>query len=134
VFFTGVSAKIVIPLEKLSDEEFVSRWITSASAQADTMLRKGESESIKDYANAQYYGTVSIGTPPQSFQVIFDTGSSNLWVPHVGCTHCGNPFFGSKSKFDHTASSSYQEDGADFEIMYGSGSVSGYFSSDNGTF
>mmetsp|Transcript_1556 Transcript_1556/g.3150 ORF Transcript_1556/g.3150 Transcript_1556/m.3150 type:complete len:407 (+) Transcript_1556:110-1330(+) len=96
-------------------------------------LQKGESESIKDYANAQYYGTISIGTPPQSFQVIFDTGSSNLWVPKVGCKHCGLPFIGKKSKYDHQTSSTYLEDGTDFEIMYGSGSVSGYFSKDSVT-
>lgn len=96
-----------------------------------SMIQKGESESIKDYANAQYFGEVSIGNPPQAFQVIFDTGSSNLWVPKVGCTHCGNPFFGKKHKYDEGASSSYEKDGSDFEIMYGSGSVKGYFSLDN---
>jgi hypothetical protein len=94
-------------------------------------LEDGESEPIKDYSNAQYYGTVSIGTPPQSFQVIFDTGSSNLWVPKVGCTHCGIPFIGKKSKYDHGSSSTYVQDGKDFNIMYGSGSVSGFFSSDD---
>ena len=97
------------------------------------MIQKGENEAIKDYANAQYYGTISIGSPPQSFQVIFDTGSSNLWVPKVGCVHCGNPFFGKKSKYDHETSSTYSEDGATFEIMYGSGSVSGFFSLDDVT-
>jgi Eukaryotic aspartyl protease len=120
----------VVPLHKLSDEEFLSRWTTTMASSS--LLTKGESESIKDYANAQYYGTVTMGAPPQSFQVIFDTGSSNLWVPRVGCTHCGNPFFGTKAKYDHAASSSYQADGTDFEIMYGSGSVSGYFSVENG--
>ena len=79
-------------LHKRSDEEFVASFLQrerdallALAQQQERRLRgtdvaNGESESIKDYANAQYYGSVSIGTPPQSFQVIFDTGSSNLWV------------------------------------------------------
>ena len=43
------------------------------------------------------------------------------------------PLLGTKSKYNHDKSTTYEEDGGDFEIMYGSGSVSGFFSKDTVT-
>lgn len=34
------------------------------------------------YFKAAYVAEVLIGTPPQTFTVIADTGSSNLWIPN----------------------------------------------------
>lgn len=104
-----------------------------AKFEEQVRAAEGATESIviKDYSNAQYFGEVEIGTPPQKFTVIFDTGSSNLWVPKVKCHNCGYWFVhGGKSKYDHEKSSSFQMDGSDFHIQYGSGDVKGKFAVD----
>jgi len=80
--------------------------------------------TIQDLQDLQYYGPISLGTPEQSFEVIFDTGSSNLWVPSAQCTACTH------KKFNPSASSTYVKNGTAFKITYGSGSIAGYLSED----
>mmetsp|Transcript_41663 Transcript_41663/g.107830 ORF Transcript_41663/g.107830 Transcript_41663/m.107830 type:complete len:407 (+) Transcript_41663:71-1291(+) len=50
-----------------------------------------------------YFGTVSIGTPPQPFVVVFDTGSGNLVVPHQ---ECSSDACTKHARFQQTASNS----------------------------
>ncbi|PAV79711.1 hypothetical protein WR25_19088 [Diploscapter pachys] len=88
----------------------------------DPKNRGSLSEPVNDFGDFEYLGNITIGTPEQSFIVVLDTGSSNLWVPGTGCN--GTPCR-QKHKYDSTKSSTFQKDGRSWTIQYGSGDARG---------
>ena len=63
-----------------------------------------------------------MGSNKQPFNIIFDTGSSNLWVPSKDCTNFACQ---KKHKYDKTTSKTYKAVGTPIAIFYGTGNVSG---------
>merc|ERR1712159_229607 len=116
-----------IPMIKRSNEEVIQGRLAAAEAAQGKNLGASPAEvKINDYQNAQYYGQATVGTPPQTFNVIFDTGSANLWVPNSKVGLRGLM----KNKYNSAKSSTYVKNGTEFKIQYGSGPVSGIWSED----
>ncbi|XP_077675975.1 pepsin A-like [Eretmochelys imbricata] len=104
-------------------EDFLKKHAYNpASKYFPSLANKFASEPLTNYMDTEYFGTISIGTPAQDFTVIFDTGSSNLWVPSVYCSSaaCTN-----HKKFNPSDSSTYKATSQSLSIQYGTGSMTG---------
>lgn len=144
---------VTIPISKIPDKQHhanilkshtpprivvSSRSPPSATAEQRRLIRGGGEEAVvlRDMDNAQYYGRVRIGTPPQEMIVVYDTGSADFWVPGAKCPTKSKNCSG-KNIFHKDASSSFSEVGSGaktkFLIEYGSGKVEGNFGVDTVT-
>lgn len=73
-----------------------------------------------------FYGHISVGTPPQTHSVIFDTGSSDTWIQGRHCSTCNRA-----PSFDPKESTSFDPNCLKLEHCtfideYGSGQAAAY--------
>ncbi|KAI9059064.1 acid protease [Trametes sanguinea] len=81
--------------------------------------KRDNSLSLADQSDFMWTGSITVGTPPKKFNVDFDTGSSDLFLPGPLCqTNCDK-----KSKYDPSDSSTSKDLHQSFTVSYGDGST-----------
>lgn len=126
-----------IPLiRRTQPERTVADWESWAKNEREALTAKyggniekrstGTNLMTNQNADSSYFGTVAIGTPPISFNVILDTGSSDLWVADQACTTgCSKV-----QLFNDLSSSTFHNLSEPFSIQYGSGAAVGTLGQD----
>ncbi|CAG9330743.1 cathD_3 [Blepharisma stoltei] len=124
------SASISIDIEKIHkpiDELLLDYKESNEKLQriSNQDLLRSPKSYITNHLNTQYYGKVHIGTPSSTFKVLFDTGSSWLWVTSKGCEFCHEC-----KQFDYEESSSYISNDTYITLDYGQSSAYGVVSTE----
>lgn len=98
--------------------------------ESHTSLKNGTAPTpLTNYLDTQYFGEISIGSPAQMFNVVFDTGSANLWIPSHDCSPLFTACF-THNRYEASKSTTHIQNGTGFSIQYASGNVRGFLSED----
>ncbi|XP_030369456.1 aspartic proteinase oryzasin-1-like [Scaptodrosophila lebanonensis] len=120
-FSSGISRVLRIPLQVQQRQSSFESFLSSNSSTQTLLLNNRE--------NLEYYGSVGMGTPPQTFKVLFDTGSANTWLPSSNCPR-SNKACHQHTRYEAAKSKSHVRQGQSFLLRYGAGTVSGFLSQD----
>ncbi|XP_043308432.1 pregnancy-associated glycoprotein 1-like isoform X3 [Cervus canadensis] len=114
----------------LSEKNMLNNFLKEHAYRLYQISSPGSNATIHPLRNIMdmlYVGKITIGTPPQEFQVVFDTGSSELWVSSL---FCPSPACSTHVRFRHLESSTFRPTKKTFRITYGSGSMKGFLAYD----
>ncbi|KAH9166029.1 acid protease [Lactarius sanguifluus] len=93
-----------------------------SASQLKPSIKRSKGDSLTYDSTELWYGSITVGTPPVTYTVDFDTGSSDLFLPSSNCdsTCSGHTLY-------HPSRSSTSSDvGQTFKLRYGYGlTVSG---------
>ncbi|TQW01217.1 endothiapepsin precursor [Cordyceps javanica] len=119
VNFAGEKGRFTVDLK------YNENFQRSSSVPAAIVARDDGSGTTPAYnskvrPDGEYYAEVLVGTPPQKINLLFDTGSSDLWLFGADVDGKTDP---AQAKWNHTSSSTAQlvQDGK-WSIHYGDGS------------
>ncbi|KAH8986114.1 acid protease [Lactarius akahatsu] len=90
-----------------------------SASQLKRSTKRGKGDRLIDDGDELWYGSITVGTPPVTYTVDFDTGSSDLFLPGFDCdsTCSGHTLY-------HPSKSSTSSDvGKTFKLRYTDGSA-----------
>nr|AAA81531.1 pregnancy-associated glycoprotein [Sus scrofa]AXX82922.1 pregnancy-associated glycoprotein 2 [Sus scrofa] len=108
-------------------KEHPYNMIQNLLSKNSSHVQKFSYQPLRNYLDMVYVGNISIGTPPQQFSVVFDTGSSDLWVPSI---YCKSKACVTHRSFNPSHSSTFHDRGKSIKLEYGSGKMSGFLGQD----
>ncbi|KAG2142917.1 acid protease [Suillus bovinus] len=115
----------------------ISEWAEYAKNLRDATIAKyspqhsqkrgaGENLLVNQGFDTSFYGSLAVGTPPYAFDVILDTGSSDMWIASSACqSACAGT-----GNFDSAKSSTFQDMNRSFSITYDKGYAAGTIGQD----
>lgn len=127
-------------------EEAVHMGMSHSISLRRQLYRSTERHQLRNRAGSKvvhktaYYGKIEVGTPRQTFTVVFDTGSGNLML---SSTYCQSRACTMHKRFDRKASATAEDIEADgspsrkgaprdqITVTFGTGEISGVFLQDD---
>jgi hypothetical protein len=127
IIWLCVSFALLVKFSQASNMRIPLSKIDVDYSKANRFQTLTTSIPLRNFMTVMYTGKIFIGNPPQPFDVVFDTGSADMWVFSKTASQKPSYF----KYFDSAGSSSFQKIvDSSFAVEYGLGKVSGFVSQD----